>query len=223
MPMIVPLATTVQAPTCPSCDEQTREIVRLRQDVASREGEVRDLRSKERDQVRVLRQSTQEVTRAKVRLRRLATRADAASYVAEVEVAMDSLRSSFGAASRVPLVVLAQDILESTAAPFVQGDYGVTMDRVAQAEQLITLVAHYRLRSRSRPPVPGEVPLQVAIPLKVTSDSRLRRQPRGKAPVVGILKKNSPLVAHAYKGSWMLVKTEDGRSGWVDQVRLGAP
>jgi SH3-like domain-containing protein len=65
------------------------------------------------------------------------------------------------------------------------------------------------------------VPLQVAIPLRVTVDSNLRRQPLGKAPVIGVLKKDSPLVAHAYKGSWMQVETEDGRSGWVDQMRLG--
>jgi len=58
--------------------------------------------------------------------------------------------------------------------------------------------------------------------LKVTVDSKLRRQPLGKAPVVGVLKKDSPLVAHAYKGNWMRVETDDGRSGWVDQMRLGA-
>ena len=39
---------------------------------------------------------------------------------------------------------------------------------------------------------------------------------------VAVLKKDSPLVARAYKGSWMQVETEDGRSGWVDQMRLGA-
>ena len=83
---------------------------------------------------------------------------------------------------------LAQDILESTAAPFAQGDYGVAMDRAAQAEQLIVLVAHYQVRPGSRSRVPGEVPLQVAIPLKATVDSNLRRQPRGSARVVGVLK-----------------------------------
>ena len=169
-----------------------------------------------------MQESTQEVTRAKVRLRRLATQADAASYIAEVEVAMESLRASRGATATVPLIVLARGILESTAAPFAQGDYGAAMDRAAQAEQLIASVAHPRARPRSRPPVPGQVPLQVEIPLKVTSDSHLRRQPLRAARVVGVLKKDSPLVAHAYKGRWMLVTTESGRSGWIDQMRLGA-
>jgi hypothetical protein len=218
-PVPVPLEATVRKPTCPSCDEQTHEIARLRQDLANREAELRDLRTNQRDQVKVLQESTREVTRAKVKLRRLATQADAASYIAEVEVALESLRASLGATSTVPLMVLAQGILESTAAPFAQGDYGVAMERAAQAEQLIALVAD---NQGSPPRVPREVPLQVAVPLKVTVDSKLRRQPLGKARVVAVLKKDSPLVAHAYKGGWMRVDTEDGRSGWVDQMRLGA-
>jgi hypothetical protein len=212
----------VPEPTCPSCEDQNREIARLRLELANREEQLRDQRSSQRDQVKVLQESTREVTRAKVKLRRLATQADAASYIAEVEVAMDSLRGSMGATSNVPLMVLAQGILESTSAPFVQGDYGMAMDRAAQAEQLITLVAHYQALPASRVRAPGEVPLQIAIPLKVTADSNLRRQPFVKAPLVAVLKKDSPLVARAYKGSWLQVETEDGRAGWIDQARLGA-
>jgi hypothetical protein len=218
----VPRETMVPAPTCPSCEEQTHEIARLRQDLANREAELRDLRANQRDQVKVLQESTREVTRAKARLHRLATQADAASYIAEVEVALESLRSSLGTTSKVPLMVLAKGILESTNAPFAQGEYGAAMDRAAQAEQLIVLVADNRLPSGSPARVPRAVPLQVAIPLKVTINSKLHRQPLGKAPVVGVLQKDSRLVAHAYKGGWMHVATEDGRSGWVDQTRLGA-
>jgi hypothetical protein len=221
-PASATLEASVRAPSCPSCEEQSRELARLRQELANRDAELRDLRADQRNQVKVLQESTQEVTRAKAKLRRLATPADAASYIAEVEVAMASLRSSRGAASALPLTVLAQGILDSTAAPFAQGDYGAAMDRAAQAEQLIDLVAIYRVRPGSRPRLAGEVPLQVAIPLKVTVDSNLRQHPLGKAPVVHVLKKDSLLVAHAYKGSWMQVETEDGRSGWVDQSQLGA-
>jgi hypothetical protein len=218
----VPSRQAAPAQACPSCELQIRETARLRQDLANRETELRDLRSNQRDQIKVLRESTREVTRAKVKLRRLATQADAASYIAEVEVAMESLRSSLGAKSTVPLMALAQGILESTAAPFAQGDYGVAMDRAAQAEQLIALVARYQVRPKSRLRAPGEVPLQAPIPLKVTIDSKLHRQPLGKARVVGVLKKGSPLVAQAYKGRWMRVEAEDGRAGWIDQMQLGA-
>jgi len=219
---VPPEATTVRGPTCPSCDDQNREVARLRQDLALREAELRDLRSNQRDQVKVLQESTREVTRAKVKLRRLATQADAASYIAEVEVAQESLRASLGVKSTIPLMVLAQGILASTAVPFTQGDYGAAMDRAAQAEQLFALVAQYRVRRPGSPDrVPGEVPLQVAIPLKVKVEGKLRRQPFDKASIVAPLKKDGLLIAHAYKSPWMRVETEDGRSGWVEQARLG--
>ncbi len=135
---------------------------------------------------------------------------------------MASLRSSLGTRSTVPLIVIAQGILESTAAPFAQGDYGAAMDRAAQAEALIALAAHEQVRPGRNHGSPGEVPLQVAIPLKVTVDSKLRRQPFANAAVIGVLKKDSPLVAHAYKGPLDAGETDDGRSGWLDQMHLGA-
>jgi len=217
----VAVEATVREAPCPFCEEQTREIVRLREDLANKEGELRDLRSSRRDQGKVLQESTREVTRAKVKLRRLATQADAASYIAEVEVAMVSLRSSSGATSKVPLIVLAQGILESTATPFAQGDYGVAIDRAAQAEQLIGLVANDQVRPALRRGESGDVPLLIAIPLKATVNTNLRRKPLRKASVVGALKKDARLVAHTYKGGWLQVETEDGRSGWVNQTELG--
>jgi hypothetical protein len=228
-PAVAPATPTSPPPearaveqTCPTCEDQNREIARLRQELALRDEQLRDQRSNQRDQVKVLQESTREITRAKVKLRRLATQADTASYIAEVEVAMEALRGSVGGTSTIRLLALAQGILDSTAAPFAQGDYGVAMERAAQAEQLIALIAHYRARPGSRVRAAGEVPLQIAIPLKVTEDSNLRRQPFAKAPVVALLKKDSLLVAHAYKGSWLQVETGDGRAGWVDQARLGA-
>ena len=165
-------------PACPSCDEHNREIAWLRRELAGREAELRDLRTNQREQVKVIQESTREVTRAKVKLRRLATQAEAASYIAEVEVALESLRASRNAAATSPLLELAQAMITSTAAPFAQGDYGAAMDRAAQAEQLIAVVADNQARSRSRRQVSGEVLLQVSIPLRVTVEGHLRRQPR---------------------------------------------
>ena len=58
--------------------------------------ELRELRTNQREQVKVIQESTREATRAKVKLRRLATQAEAASYIAEVEVAMASLARGAG-------------------------------------------------------------------------------------------------------------------------------
>jgi hypothetical protein len=100
-------------------------------ELAGREAELRELRINQREQVKVIQESTREVTRAKVKLRRLATQAETASYIAEVEAALESLRASFGAAATSPLLELARAMITSTAAPFAQADYGTAMDRAA--------------------------------------------------------------------------------------------
>src|SRR5512138_1288637 len=71
-PSVTP-EVTYRQPTCPSCEEQTREIAELRQNLANREAELRDLRANQRDQVKVLQETTREAARAKMKLRRLAT------------------------------------------------------------------------------------------------------------------------------------------------------
>jgi hypothetical protein len=210
-PAPAPVLAPIPEPVCPVCMDQSQEIARLRQDLASREAELRDLRSSQRDQTKVIQESTREVTRAKAKLRRLATQADAASYLAEVEVALKAQAAATGDA---PLLTLAQALLDSTGAPFAQGDYGT--------EQLIAVVADSQASNGAKSRIPPEVLLQVTIPLRSTVDTRLRREPLPKAAVVTIVKKDSPLVAHAYKGRWMRVETEEGRIGWIVQGELGA-
>src|SRR4051794_37428015 len=45
---------------CPTCSEEHRELTRLRQELAVREAELRDLRARERDQSKALQASVQQ-------------------------------------------------------------------------------------------------------------------------------------------------------------------
>jgi len=214
---LVPAPALPPPPACAVCVDRTDEIARLRQDLATRDAELRDLRSSQREQVKAVQESTREVTRAKARVRRLATQADAASSLAEVEVALAAARS----ATPSPLLGLARAFLEAAQAPFAQGDYASAMDRAAQAEQLVTAAAS-GAPAASRNRIAGEVLLQAAIPLKASGESRLRRAPEPRAAVVGTVGRDAALVAHAYKGAWMRVETDDGKLGWVPQAELSA-
>ena len=219
-PAPAPPVAVPAPPSCPACVDRSDELARLRLELAVREAEIKDLRSSQREQVKAVQDSTREVTRAKARMRRLATQADAASYMAEVEVALGAMRAT-PAASQSPLLGLAQAFLDASQPAFAQGDYAAAMDRAGQAEQLIAAAAEGAPATpRSR--VTGEVLLQVSIPLKASADSSLRREPQPRAPVVTALRKDSALVAHAYKGNWMRVETEDGKFGWLPQTSLAA-
>ncbi len=163
---------------CAACTDQRREIERLRQELSNRDAEIRELRSDQRVQVKVLQESKREVSRAKVKLRRVATRADAASYIAEVEVAMDALRRSVRAPSSVRRVAQAQQLLDSTAAPFAQGDYSAAMDHAAEAERLIALASEDR-RQPSLARRKATAPLRAAIGSKVTIADKARKPASG--------------------------------------------
>ncbi|MFO1323969.1 MAG: SH3 domain-containing protein [Burkholderiales bacterium] len=201
----------VAAPACPTCDDQNREIARLRQELAQRDAEVRDLRGAAREQVRVVQETARESTRAKARARRLATQAEAASYLAEVEVLLQVQRA---AAPRSPLVALAQRLHDAASEPFALGDYGLAMDRAAQAEQLLAAAADARAQASARP-----VPLQPAIPLVVGVNAAVRRDPLRKAKAVATLPKGAPIAAVATNGTWLRVTLDDGRTGWVDAAQ----
>jgi hypothetical protein len=201
------LDASISGTKCSPCADQTREIERLRLEVSSRDAELRELRSSQRDQVKVLQESKREVTRAKVKVRRLATRADAASYIAEIEVAMASLRASTGGRSIDPRIVQAQRLLDSTDTPFAQGDYAVAMDRAAEAEQLIVSASDAatqrsslaRAKMESRPGVK-------------LSTATIAAKPRGRHPAnarnAATQKQNRPSVASGDRRSWMQAGTE---------------
>jgi hypothetical protein len=222
-PQPAPVVAPTSAPVCPVCEDSSAEIARLRFELASREAELRELRDRQRDQARVLQETAKQASRAKVKLRRLATQADAASYVAEVEVAIESARSMPVAPSRAPLLAIAQALLESSAAPFAQGDYGTAMDLAAQAEQLVQIVAGNTAASASGARSTAETPLDVTLRLRATIESNLRRQPGDTAASIAVLQEGTRLVATGYRSGWFRVETEDGRSGWMYQSVVGAP
>jgi uncharacterized protein YgiM (DUF1202 family) len=53
------------------------------------------------------------------------------------------------------------------------------------------------------------------IPLRASANSNLREKPGLRAPILGVLKKESTMTAEAYRGEWLQILTADGRSGWI--------
>lgn len=203
-----------------SFEEQQRMIVHLLQVLAEKDQEIITLRARQRDQVKELEESTNEAARAEVKLRRFATEADVASHLAEVEVAMETLRATLGAERKATLQKLAQQLLDSASTAFEQGDYSVAADLVAQAEQFIEMLMDNTV-SDTR--TASEVSFKVSIPLKAKTDSHLRRHPDVSAAVLDVLEKRTPVVARAYRGPWLHVQTEVGDTGWVLTELLEAP
>lgn len=208
-----PAPLTPQA--CIACVDHSEEIARLRQALASREAELRDLRATQREQAKVAAATTRDVARTQARQRRLATQADAASAIAEAEVAQEAARDGAPLAPLPPIFVLAQSFVDAATAAFARGDYGAALDRAAQAQALLAPL-----------PVGGgtaasdvEVPLLAAVPVQVTARTPLRGRP-GNGNVVVTVDPRAPLVAHAYRAGYLRVVNANGAKGWVAADRL---
>ncbi len=222
-----PLAT-IPPPPIPSPDslpmsleEQREMIMHLLQVLSEKEAEINKLRARQQSQAQELKETTSEMARAEIKLRRFATEADVASHLAEVEVAMEALRSTLGPEHKVSLQLLAQRLLGAASTSFEQAEYSIAANLAAQAEQFIDMLMDNH--TMSAPQVVPEIPFKVAIPLIIKVDSHLRRQPHNHGDVLDVLQKATPVVARAYRGQWLHVQTEAGDSGWIMAELLEAP
>ena len=201
------------------CDQQDREIVRLQQTLAEKDTEIQQLRAQQHVQAKVLKETTGEVARAEVKLRRLATQADAASQLAEVEVALQGPQAQAHPRRAAAQLAQAQHILDAGAASFAQGDYGAAVELAAQSQEIIDMVATVGPVGRTR----GG---------RAVSGSRYAARAHRLQPAcasgahgnrTGCVRQGAPVLADAYRGEWLRVRTEDGRAGWVFGPLLEAP
>lgn len=207
-------ATHAPAPALPSCVAQQTEIDKLQQTVAARDAEIARLQAHQQGQTKILQETTTEAARAKVKLRRLATQADAASAIAEVEVALNTLAAAHPGRNDAASLAQARQILAAASTAFDQGDYAAAVDLAAQSRQIIDMVSALRKRipaARST----ARAKFQIPIPLRVATPSKRRREPNAHAAVVDYLAIGAPVMATGYQGQWLKVETADDRQGWI--------
>jgi hypothetical protein len=195
-------------------ETQQSEIERLQKLLAEKEAQIKTQQVRQQDQAKTLKETSSQAAHAQVKLRRLATRPAAASTIAEVEIALETLKSDTLTATEQTLSMQAKRLLDAAAAFYSESNYGAAMDHAAQAREFIDMVKNSRLRKASDP---GQltVSLHIPIPLRAIANANLRQKPNLNGMVVGLLQKDSLITSEAYQGDWLMVQTADGRSGWV--------
>jgi len=195
-------------------EAQQQEIQRLQKLLAEKEAYIRSQEARQQDQQKTLQETSSRAAHAQVRLRRLATRPAAASTIAEVEMVMENLKSSPFTGSELILQNQAQRLLDAAVSAYEGDNYAAAMDYASQAREFINMMKNNRARK-----VPDAhqvtVLFQMPIPLRASANSNLREKPGLKAPILGVLKKESAMTAEAYRGEWLQILTADGRSGWI--------
>jgi SH3 domain-containing protein len=185
--------------------ELERRIARLELALLDKDAQVEELQSQ-------LDKAREEVVHALAKLQTMASRAEAASAMAEAEVALQPLRCGPGSALEVRQ---ANRLLREASAEFDQENYGGALYLANQVKSLAT-AGNGRLSVRERgSDRPGEKPFAVPIPLKAVGSGNVREAPGTKSPLAFAVEEGDELTGYSYVEDWIRISDGMGRGGWI--------
>jgi predicted RNase H-like nuclease (RuvC/YqgF family) len=208
-----------------SLDSLEDEIAKAKLQMLEKEAQVKALEERLNSQQTMLDEAIQEVVRTKAKLRSLESKAEAASDMAEAEIAVKALKVKLAGQSGDPEVAKAEQLLQMSVKEFERENYGGAVYLTTQAKSQIK-TAEMRLAGRKMPaegrkelqPVAGESLFAQPIPLQAMKTSNLRQLPDLKSNILATVEKGTPLIGYSYKDQWVRVTMEDGTAGWIFQT-----
>jgi len=232
---VVLLVTSLACFTTRAARRKAEEPEQLRQELAQREDALQALQEEKSQQEmemlehqamikqleeRLLSQqlllddAIQEVVRAKAKQRSLESRAEAASELAEAEIALKSFRSK-AAGSNPPELSSAGQRLALATQEVRDQNFGGTLYLVAQVKAQIKIGSLRVGEAKRAGGLEGEIPFAIPLQLKVNSRSNLREGPGEGFNILVTLEQGTALTGYSARGMWLRVKTNDGWNGWI--------
>jgi uncharacterized coiled-coil protein SlyX len=190
-----------------------QRIARLELRLLEEEAQLGDLQARLDD-------ARQEVVRAMAKLQTLASKAEAASGMAEAEIALQALKTAFGQASG-PEVAQTEQLLRMSAAEFDRQNYGGALYLANQAKS-VAGAGQARLTSGGRGSLrAGEVVFALPLRLQTLGRGNVREGPGTGFKVLFTLDGGAALTAYSYADVWVRISDESGRSGWIFSTLVG--
>jgi hypothetical protein len=180
------------------------EVARLQIELLERDVLLRELQS-QLDATRL------ELVRNLSRLQTQATRAEAASGMAEAEIALATLLRTPGAES-LPEAQRAQSLFDESSAQFESANYGGAL---YLATEVRTTVRSGQARLGGGSLLDGESLFAVPVPLQTTSRSNVRTGPGLDFDVVFTADASAALTGQSRTSQWVRVVDGQGREGWI--------
>jgi hypothetical protein len=193
-------------------DQATKAELR----VLERDARIAELGQRLEAQQRIIDESISEVVRARARLRSAESRAEAASQMAEAEIALKALGDLPGGAETREYVQAAE-LLGRSVQEFERENYGGAIFLTDRAKSLIRTGQLRLTRREEIEPSAGETLFQAPLSLRVVTNSNIRTGPGLQYAVLTTLEEGTPVIGYSYKGKWIRVALKDGRRGWIDQ------
>ena len=155
----------------------------------------------------------QEVVRTMAKLQTQASRAEAASGIAEAEIAVGDLKAIVGGQGS-PVVDEAQQFLDFSNAQFGEDNFAGALYLATQA-RAVAEGAGLQRGEVGRTMQPGEEMFAKAIPLQTLRRSNVRSGPGLGFEVLYTLDPGAVLVGRSHTDEWIHITDDRGRTGWV--------
>ena len=160
-----------------------------------------------------------EVVRAMAKIQSLASRAEAASAMAEAEVALQSLQIPAGVTP--PGIAEARRLLSQASDEFNKGNYGGAL-YLANQSKVATGTGRVALASGTAASLrPGEVLFALPLQLQTTGRANVREGPGAAFHVAFTLEGGVSVTGISWLDQWVRVSDDSGRSGWVFYSLVG--
>jgi hypothetical protein len=160
-------------------------------------------------------EAIQEVVRTKAKLRSMESKAEAASSLAEAEVALKDLKPGNPGLEEDPEITQADHLFEMSALEFKNQNYSGSLYLTSQAKRLIKMARERSVIRESSPAREEPVSFILPVRLRVLKTSNVREGPGLDFKVRFTLEKDSRVIGHSYKDQWVQVRSGDGREGWI--------
>ncbi len=159
-----------------------------------------------------------EVVRAMGKLQSQATRAEAASGMAEAEITVRSLRAE-GSAQASDVAQL----MKLSTAEFDRQNYAGALYLANQAKGA-ALAARTQMAGEARDGRrSGETSFALPLKLQTVARANVREGPGGNFDVLFTLSTGAAVTGHSYVDQWVRVTDETGRGGWIYQGLIRRP
>lgn len=155
----------------------------------------------------------QEVVRNLAKLQSQASRAEAASGMAEAEIAFQAV-SRVSGVEDLPEFSEAQSLIAESSSEFGAENYGGALYLATQARTLAR-TAQSRLSSSGGSLQAGETLFATPVPLQTVQRSNVRAGPGLNFDIEFTLDQAAAVVGQSYTSQWVRAVDEEGREGWI--------
>lgn len=208
-----PPRTTVVRETVTVADPATAQrLARLEIRLLEREAQIDELQTRLDD-------TRREFVRTLARLQTSTSRAEAASGIAEAEVALQSLRNSAGADGAG--VSQVSQLVQEGSAEFNKQNFGGALYLASQAKMLASTYRTRPTDGRGAALRPGETAFAIPVPLKAATRANIREGPGTNFAIVFSAETGDALAGLSYINDWIRVTDDAGRTGWVSRTLVG--